>query len=140
MVFFTLIPRATFTPILPLVFLILLSSLTSTFKVQFPIASGSNMSVSYVVDIASLILRGPHASMIVGAASGWSQTTLNSRTPNPPFRTLFNMAMLVLTVQAAGQVFQRLGGRADAAPAALAVPLFGMALTYFFVNTVPIAI
>src|SRR5712671_5336733 len=127
-------------PVPPLLFLILLSSLMSAFKVQFPIASGSNMSVSYVVDIAALILRGPHATMIVGAAGGWSQTTLNSRTPNPPFRTLFNMSILVLTVQAAGQVFERLGGRAEAEPAALVVPLAGMALTYFFANTVPIAI
>ena len=137
--FSALVPRATFTPIVPLLFLVLLSSLTSAFKVQFPIASGSNMSVSYVVDIAALILRGPHATMIVGAAGGWSQTTLNSRTPNPAFRTLFNMSILVLTVQAAGQVFQRLGGRPDAEPAALIMPLAGMALTYFFVNTVPIA-
>ena len=135
-----LLPRATFTPVLPLVFLVFLSSLTSAFKVQFPIASGSNMSVSYVVDIAALILRGPHATMIVGAASGWSQTTLNSRTPNPPFRTLFNMAMLVLTVQAAGQVFIRLGGKPDADAAALILPLAAMALTYFFFNTVPIAL
>jgi PAS domain S-box-containing protein len=137
--FALLLPRATLTPIVPLVFLVLLSSLTSAFKVQFPIASGSNMSVSYVVDIASLILRGPHATMIVGAASGWSQTTLNSRTPNPPYRTLFNMAILVLTVQASGQVFQRLGGHPDAAVESLILPLAGMALTYFFVNTVPIA-
>ena len=138
--FGVLLPRAVFTPIVPLVFLVLLSSLTSAFKIPFAIASGSNMSVSYVVDIAALILRGPHATMIVGAASGWSQTTLNSRTPNPAFRTLFNMSMLVLTVQAAGQVFQRLGGSPDADPAALVVPLLGMALTYFFVNTVPIAL
>jgi PAS domain S-box-containing protein len=138
--FFALVPRATLTPVVPLIFFVLLSSLTSAFKVQFPIASGSNMSVSYVVDIAALILRGPHAAMIVGAASGWSQTTLNSRTPNPLFRTLFNMAMLVLTVQAAGQVFLRLGGTPDAEPAALIMPLAGMALTYFFVNTVPIAL
>jgi PAS domain S-box-containing protein len=138
--FFALLPRADFTPIVPLVFLVLLSSLTSAFKVQFPIASGSNMSVSYVVDIAALILRGPHATMVVGAASGWSQTTLNSRTPNPLFRTLFNMAILVLTVQAAGQVYQRLGGTPDADLAALVMPLAGMALTYFFANTIPIAI
>ncbi|MGH9143627.1 MAG: hypothetical protein ACRD2I_21025, partial [Vicinamibacterales bacterium] len=59
--FGALVPRATLTPITPLIFLILLSSLTSAFKIQFPISSGSNMSVSYVVDIASLILRGPHA-------------------------------------------------------------------------------
>ncbi len=138
--FCVLVPRASFTPIVPLLFLVVLSSLTSAFKVQFPIASGSNMSVSYVVDIAALILRGPHATMIVGAASGWSQTTLNSRSRHPAYRTLFNMSILVLTVQAAGQVFQRLGGRADAEPAALVVPLAGMALTYFFVNTGPIAI
>src|SRR5471030_638031 len=138
--FFVLVPRATLTPIIPLIFLVLASSLTSAFKIQFPIASGSNMSVSYVVDIAALILRGPHATMIVGAASGWSQTTLNSRSPNPVFRTLFNMSILVLTVQAAGQVYSRLGGRPDADPSALIMPLAGMALTYFFVNTVPIAI
>jgi PAS domain S-box-containing protein len=137
--FGVLVPRATLTPVTPLVFLVLLSSLTSAFKVQFPIASGSNMSVSYVVDIASLMLRGPHATMIVGAVSGWSQTTLNSRSPNPLFRTLFNMSILVLTVETAGQVYQRLGGHEDATPAALVMPLAGMALTYFFVNTVPIA-
>ncbi len=138
--FGVLVPRATLTPIVPLLVLVLLSSLTSAFKIQFPIASGSNMSVSYVVDIAALILRGPHATMIVGAASGWSQTTLNSRAPNRAFRTLFNMAVLVLTVQAAGQVYLRLGGGPDAEPSALIMPLAGMALTYFFANTVPIAI
>ena len=138
--FSALVSRATLSPVLPLLLLVLLSSLTSAFKIQLPIASGSNMSVSYVVDIAALILRGPHATMIVGAASGWSQTTLNSRAPNPVFRTLFNMAVLILTVQAAGQVYLRLGGRPDADPAALVKPLAGMALTYFFVNTVPIAI
>ena len=71
------------------------------------------MSVSYIVDIASLILRGPHATMIVGAASGWSQSTLNARSRTAAHRTLFNMAVLVLTVQAAGQVFQRLGGTSN---------------------------
>jgi PAS domain S-box-containing protein len=130
------------TPVPPLLLLVLLSSLTSAFKVQFPIASGSNMSVSYVVDIASLILRGPHATMIVGAAGGWSQTTLNSRSRNPAYRTLFNMACLVITVQAAGQVYQRLGGRPNANLSTIdvLVPLTGMALAYFVFNTVPIAI
>ena len=135
-----LLPRAEFVPILPLAVLVLVSSLTSAFKVHFPITSGSNMSVSYVVDIASLILRGPHATMIVGAASGWSQSTLNARRGNPTHRTLFNMAVLVITVQAAGQVFQRLGGRSDAGLGALVVPLAGMAATYFVVNTFPIAV
>jgi PAS domain S-box-containing protein len=141
--FAALVPRAELTPALPLIFFILLSSLTSAFKVHFPIASGSNMSVSYVVDIAALILRGPHAGMIVAAASGLTQSTLNQPTPrrNPVYRTLFNIAILVLTAEASGQVYIRLGGTpatVDLVP--LVIPLAGMAFTYFFVNTVPIAI
>ena len=135
-----LLPRAIFTPVLPLVFLVLLSSLTAAFKVHLPIASGSNMSVSYIVDIASLILRGPHATMIVGAASGWSQSTLNARSQTAAHRTLFNMSVLVLTVQAAGQVYQRLGGTASGDLRVIAMPLAGMALTYYFLNTIPIAV
>jgi PAS domain S-box-containing protein len=137
--FALLVPRASFQPLLPLVVLVLLSSLTSAFKVHFPIASGVNMSVSYVVDIASLILRGPHASMIVGAASGWSQTTFNTAKRNAPYRTLFNMACLAITVEASGQVYQRLGGTPNADVASLALPLAAMALTYFFANTALIA-
>ena len=137
--FAVLVPRATFFPLLPLLVLVLLSSLTSAFKVHFPIASGVNMSVSYVVDIASLILRGPHASMIVGAASGWSQTTFNAQRKNAPYRTLFNMACLALTVEASGQVYQRLGGTPNADVSTLALPLAAMALTYFFANTMLIA-
>ena len=138
--FVLLLPYATFTPVLPLLILILLSSLTSAFKVRFPIASGTNMTVSYVVDIAALILRGPHATMIVGAVSGWTQSTLNAKEPNPTYRTLFNMSILVITIQASGQVFHVLGGSPTGDLASTVVPLAGMALTYFIVNTVPIAI
>jgi PAS domain S-box-containing protein len=138
--FALLVPHATFAPIGPLLLLIGLSSLFSAFKVQFPIASGSNMSLSYIVDIAALILRGPHAAMIVGAASGWSQSTFRVTVRNPLYRTLFNMACLILTAEASGQVFQRLGGAPDLPPASMAVPLLAMAVTYFIVNTVPIAI
>jgi PAS domain S-box-containing protein len=137
--FVLLVPRATFFPLLPLIVLVLLSSLTSAFKVHFPIVSGVSMSVSYVVDIASLILRGPHATMIVGAASGWSQTTINVAKKNAPHRTLFSMACLAITVEASGQVYQRLGGTPNAEVSTLAVPLAAMALTYFFLNTVLIA-
>src|SRR5204863_6211787 len=138
--FSALVSRAVLTPVLPLLVLVLLSSLTSAFKIHLPIASGSNMSVSYVVDIAALILRGPHATMIVGAASGWSQSMLNARTRTAAHRTLFNMSVLVLTVQAAGQVYRRLGGTTNGDLRVIAVPLVGMALTYYFLNTIPIAI
>jgi len=135
--FVALVPRAIFTPPWPLILFIALSAATSAYKVQFPIASGSNMSVSYVVDIAALILRGPHTAMIVAAAAGLSQTNLKT---NPLFRTLFNMSSLALTAQAAGQLFERLGGRPDAEPTMLIKPLAGLALTYFLVNTVTVAL
>jgi PAS domain S-box-containing protein len=140
LLFAALIPRAQLQPILPLAILIAMSALTSAFKVQFAITSGSNMSVSYVVDIAALILRGPHVSMIVSALSGFSQSVLNARRRNPPHRTLFNMAVLVMTAQASGQVFQLLGGHRDSSLPALIVPIVGMSLTYFVINTGAVAI
>ncbi len=141
--FAVLVPRAGFVPILPLLVFVALSAVTSAFKVQFPITSGSNMSVSYVVDIAALILRGPHAGMIVAAASAWTQSTFNQPKgkPNPTYRTLFNIAILVLTAQASGQVYRRLGGGVSTLDVLqVVVPLTAMALTYFFFNTVPIAV
>jgi PAS domain S-box-containing protein len=139
-----LLPRATFAPVLPFLIFVVLSALTSAFKVQFPIASGSNMSVSYVVDIAALILRGPHASMVVGAASGLTQSTINSRGRNPLYRTLFNVACLVLTVEASGQVYRHLGGAATVDLSTniwtTVIATAGMALTYYLANTVQIAL
>jgi PAS domain S-box-containing protein len=136
------LPRAPLTPILPLLLLVLLSSLTAAFKVQLPIAGGSTMSVSYIVDILSLLLRGPHATMIVAAASGWSQSTFNvhSRNRPPLYRIAFNIAVLIITVQAAGRVYQRLGGDPLGEAGGQIVPLTAMAVSYFFLNTLQIAI
>src|SRR5215213_3459486 len=99
----------------PWLFLLLLtlSSITSVFKVNLPLAlSGSTMSLSYPVDFASLLLLGPNETMIVAAASAWSQCTFRIKEHNPIHRTLFSMACLIVTVQAAGFVFHRLGGHA----------------------------
>jgi PAS domain S-box-containing protein len=52
---------------------------------------------------------------------------------------LFNIACLVITTQVAGQVFRRLGGTPTVNLSTILVPIAGTALSYFFVNTVPIA-
>ena len=89
-----------------------LSSITSVFKVNLPLArSGSTMSVSYAVDFASLLLLGPNETMIVAAASAYSQCTFRIKEQNPLYRTFFSMACLVVTVQAAGWAYAFLGGR-----------------------------
>src|ERR1700694_1228207 len=89
--------------------LLVLSSITSAFKITLPLTrSGSTMSVSYAVDFLSLIILGPGQTMIVGATSAWSQCTFRMTSKNPPYRTLFSMASLVISVQAAGEIFYRL--------------------------------
>ncbi len=122
--------------------LLLLSSVTSVFKVKLPLArSGSTMSVSYAVDFASLLLLGPNETMLVAAASAWSQCTFRITERNATHRTLFSMACLVVTVQAAGWVYYALGAPVGSLPTwtGLARPLVGAATVYFLVNTATIA-
>src|SRR5262245_373294 len=123
-----------------LLLLMVLSVITSVFKVNLPLArDGSTMSVSYAVDFASLLLLGPHETMIVAAASAYSQCTFRIKERNPVHRTLFSMACLVITVQAAGAAYALLGGIPGVFTATLPKPLVGAATTYFVVNTLAIA-
>ena len=121
--------------------LLTLSSITSIFKVTLPLArSGSTLSVSYAVDFASLLLLGPHETMIVAAASAYSQCTFRIKEPNPLHRTMFSMACLVITVQAAGAAYTLLGGTPGQLQFSTVVkPLVAAATTYFIVNTLTIA-
>ena len=86
--------------------LLVLSSASAALKVHLPLTAGkSTMSVSYAVDFASLLLLGPHETMLVTAGSALSQCNLNRRDRNPLYRTVFSIASLVITIQCAGLVF-----------------------------------
>jgi diguanylate cyclase (GGDEF)-like protein/putative nucleotidyltransferase with HDIG domain len=139
--FFVFLPLRTFESPWLFVLLLALSSITSVFKVNLPLArSGSTMSVSYAVDFASLLLLGPNETMVVAAVSAYSQCTFRIKESNPKYRTLFSMACLVLTVQAAGAVHALLGGTPGHFDwVDLPRPLVGAATTYFVVNTLAIA-
>jgi diguanylate cyclase (GGDEF)-like protein/putative nucleotidyltransferase with HDIG domain len=136
--------QATFERPWLFLFLLITSAVTSAFKVVLPLVkSGSTMSVSYAVDFASLLLIGPNETMIVAVTSAWSQCTFRMKTKNPAYRTLFSMACLAITVQAAGIAYQLLGGTpgllGDNIPD-LARPLVAAATLYFIFNTCLIAI
>ena len=124
-------------------FLLGCSSLASALKVSLPLASsGSTMSVSYAVDFAALLLLGADETMIVAAVSAWSQCTFRTQTRSAPYRTLFSMASLVLTVKAAGWAYTLLGGVVTPQVSSLfsiPKPLVGAATTYFVFNTLFIA-
>src|SRR6188474_375018 len=69
-------PRSTFANPWLFVILLVMSAVTSAFKVSLPLAkSGSTMSVSYAVDFLALIMLGAHETMLVAVASAWSQCT-----------------------------------------------------------------
>src|SRR5204862_1162820 len=110
-VFLACVPSARFDQPWLFLGLMVLSTVTAALKVHLPLTTGgSTMSVSYAVDFASLLLLGPHETMIVAATSALCQCTLNSKDRNPFYRTLFSMASLVVTVQGAGLAFHLLGG------------------------------
>jgi diguanylate cyclase (GGDEF)-like protein/putative nucleotidyltransferase with HDIG domain len=136
-------PRSTFARPELFVVLLLMSALTSAFKVSLPLAkSGSTMSVSYAVDFASLLLLGPNETMLVAVTSAWSQCTFRMNAKNPYYRTLFSMACLAITVQASGLAYETLGGVPGALahdPVGAARPLVAAATTYFVFNTCLIA-
>ena len=129
----------------PILFAVLLgcSSLASAMKVSLPLASsGSTMSVSYAVDFAALLLLGASETMLVAAASAWSQCTFRTKVRSAPYRTLFSMASLVLTVKAAGLAYTWLGGPTSADQFSILTipkPLVGAATTYFVCNTLLVA-
>src|SRR5258706_14059610 len=108
------LPDATFAQPVLFVALLVLSSMTAALKVHLPLTtSGSTMSVSYAVDFASLLLLGPHETMLVAAGSAFSQCHLNIKERNPIYRKLFSLSSRVITVQASGLAFQLLGGGAS---------------------------
>jgi len=128
-------------PNVPLfVALVLASSLASVMKVRLPLGAGSsNLSVSYTVDFAALLLLGPNPTMVVAALSALTQSTFRTARRNPHYRVLFSIAALILTVQAAGWIFLLLGGRVGVFDTDLIKPLVAAALVYYLLNTVTMA-
>jgi diguanylate cyclase (GGDEF)-like protein/PAS domain S-box-containing protein len=123
----------------PRQFLVLLAAsvLASSLRLRLPLGtSASNLSISYSVDFAALLLIGREMTMLVAGASACAQSIFGTNRRNPAFRILFNAAALILTVQAAGVTFAYFGGRpGDLDLSSIAKPLVASALAYYLVNT-----
>jgi len=132
------VPRLEIATPLLFVILLLLSGIASLLRVNVPVPQrGSTMSLSYAVDFASLLLIGQDAAMLIAAAGALSYCALGRQT-NPWYRTAYSVAMLVVTVQAAGVVYVLAGGVPFPAAGSLVgieKPLVAAAMTYFLVNT-----
>jgi PAS domain S-box-containing protein len=118
--------------------LLLVSCLTSAWKVNLPLSlsSGSTLSVSYAADLTALLLLGPHHAMLVAVAGAWTQCTFKVQRPYPLYRTVFSLAAEAITIQATGLAYAALGGvlRPDSF-GDLPKAMVGAIATYFLVNT-----
>ena len=127
----------------PTEFVVLLAAsvLASSLRLRLPLGtSASNLSISYSVDFAALLLIGREMTMLVAGASAGAQSVFGTNRRNPTFRILFNAAALVLTVQAAGMTFTHFGGRPGELDfQSIAKPLVASALAYYLVNTFIVA-
>lgn len=118
--------------------LLLLSCVTSSWKVTLPLAltSGSTLSVSYAADLMALLLLGADQAMLIAVVGAWTQCTFNAKRSYPSYRTIFSMAGEAITIQATGFVFASLGGPSVILDiTSLPRATFGGIATYFVVNT-----
>jgi diguanylate cyclase (GGDEF)-like protein/PAS domain S-box-containing protein len=117
--------------------LLVASSLASGLKLRLPLGtSASNLSISYTFDFAALLLLGPGPATLVAGFSAWTQSRFATARHNPLFRVLFNIAALMLTVQAAGATFIFFGGHPGTFDLEeTSKPLVASALIYYLVNT-----
>ena len=70
----------------------------------------ATMAPAFVIEFISLLLLGPHATMLVAAAATVTDGLTDSATNLPIGRTLLNTAIVLTAIQAAGAVYQALGG------------------------------
>lgn len=121
--------------------LLLGSVLASSMKLKLPVGTGSsNLSISYTFDFATLLLLGTGPASVVAGFSAWAQSRIATSAHNPTFRVVFNVAALILTVQAAGATFTFAGGQPGTFDlVTLAKPLVATALAYYVANSAIIA-
>jgi diguanylate cyclase (GGDEF)-like protein len=121
--------------------LLLISALTSAFKVRLPLARNySTMSVSYAVDFASLLLLGANLTMLISALGVWTQCTVKPKRRNPAYKILFSMASLVVTVQATGHAYGLFRTALGTDWVGSVASLLGAITVYFLLNTVLVAV
>ena len=92
----------------PMLFLSLLglSLAAGSLTVALPFTAGvTTMSVSYAVDFASMMLDRAQCDALHRRGRRLQPVPVEQAPRKPLYETLFNMAMLVVTVQVAGSVF-----------------------------------
>jgi PAS domain S-box-containing protein len=111
----------------------------STFKLRLPLGRNvSTMSMACAADLVGLMMLGADVAMVTASAGVVAQCTIRVRRSQPLYRSVFSVATVVMTVQAAGLVWRYVGGDLET-PGALFGPLLATIIVYFLVNTALVA-
>jgi diguanylate cyclase (GGDEF)-like protein/PAS domain S-box-containing protein len=90
--------------------LILAAIATSALAKQQSTTDWATIPPSFIVDFTSLLLLGPHATMLVATAGTVTQGLTDSQRLHPLRRMLLNAATVLAATQAAGLAHRALGG------------------------------
>src|SRR5688572_11212511 len=119
-----------------------LTLLTGSFSIKVP-SVDARISVSEAFVIAGVLLFGPHVATLIVALDSLVLTSWIRGPSRSPLRALFNMTAGALAISCAGELFSWWVAVYPAATAALDVlllPVFGLALSYFAINSWLIAV
>ncbi len=125
--------------------LLLLVLVSSMLKVELPlVGTSASMSASFIANFMTLMLVGPEQAMLFAGAGGWFQCVANRPALTPrtqPYRVLFSIATLMITVQVTNVTYTLLGGRPGTFELNdLVTPIVGAAFAYFICNAVLVAV
>ena len=113
---------------------------TATIHLPLPLAqSRSSMSVSHAVVVMAMLTSGPAAAVLLAVATTLVQSTVRTRLASRPYRTLFNIGSLAVTVTLAAGTYAYVRLDRGSWLDTVGGPLACAELVYFLVNTVLVA-
>jgi diguanylate cyclase (GGDEF)-like protein/PAS domain S-box-containing protein len=96
----------------------------------------ATMAPAFVVDFISLLLLGPHATMLVAGAGTITEGLTNSTSASWIGRTLLNTAIVLTSIQAAGAAYGALAGAVSEFGWPMqGVPIAAAVVAYCFVKS-----
>jgi len=115
---------------------LILAVLSSTVKIDLPVpGGGSTLSLSYVINILSILVLGPWPSVPIAAAGAWSQCTIRVKKANPWYQTLYSMGTLAVSVALAGLLYRTGCAVLPQTYWAIGLAVVSAATAYFLLNT-----
>jgi putative nucleotidyltransferase with HDIG domain len=115
-----------------IVLFVILIIIADSVQISLP-RGGASIYASSPIDLAGIILFGPAVMAVCEAISTLVTEGIFQR--RPIIKVLFNIPLLVMTVGAAGLVYESFGSLTDRSSPLFLIPLFAAGMVYYLFNT-----